>query len=906
MDNNYSLIDVKTSFLAKLLLWNTSLHVTQFFLSLLDRQTEHLCGITGNWLLSSFILGLLYTLPARFKLFSSLVAYVFYILVIAFNYFNDFHWHFFHSPFTYARLIEGGTRVFKYSAPSDEITHIWDGFLYANLIISLIAATGVFLKLPAVIARNTSSSRWHKCHFALAGVAALLFVFNKTARVDTLGGMLKDAPQFRTTEVAVRIAQHRPLRLSLPEKDFSPDPLVKLKSSNQRPNILFIDYEAVGSSYMSYYGSSAGLPMKNFAELTAHGMVSMRHYSVNGGASAGSDWSILTGLYLPNFGELPFQDTKWIQRKNLFSYFKQADYTTGAFYAWSSEYREYYKLFRHPDCDIFYDMNSSEFKSFPDSYTLEEKAMHLMFKEIDSIPDNKPFIFFYRTANAHWPYYSRQNFADTNSFERYKNAMRENDAVLGEIIRYMKFRDLFNKTIFVLTADHGEAFKQHDDLTGHSNGVYEELVRVPLIIAYPGHFPRPIILDKLTSHIDILPTILDMTEIARDDLAELEGYSLLHSLPENRTIFLSNGDDGIIAGVVQGDYKLIKKLYRDKDYLFNLRNDPAEKLDRSSQQPDITSALNALAKQWENHRRLGHGTSRYLDRLKFNQSSFMVAGNADIDIYHNGDKIASMSDSREVIIPISMQEGHNYIAVSGLVRYLGDNTGLHFRVLGTNSYIGTGGWWNYSTSPNLIHSRKWLDKTIDPADWSAPEMKQPSNEQYEQTWKADWIELPRKHPFVLRLDYNVVDGKLDVEQVRIHGIYNFRWFVNDKLYGRGEHLKKKESYVFSFPRLDLDHPNIRVDVSSKRTTYGLLMRGTLAGYSLDSNQKYWLCQGQNSSSNTWMTPEVIESFQVIGDWPPDAQWLWAPHQISGNVVFQLNPKQLPRPSDKDEQTIFDF
>ncbi len=97
------------------------------------------------------------------------------------------------------------------------------------------------------------------------------------------------------------------------------------------------------------------------------------------------------------------------------------------------------------------------------------------------------------------------------------------DDQLGKIFEKLNQMGLDDNTIIILTADHGEAFKEHGRFE-HSYKPYIEEVNVPLIIKGPG-IPRNRICENYVQHIDILTTILEILNIPQRK--EMQGRSLL-------------------------------------------------------------------------------------------------------------------------------------------------------------------------------------------------------------------------------------------------------------------------------------------------------------------------------------------------------------------------------------------
>jgi arylsulfatase A-like enzyme len=96
---------------------------------------------------------------------------------------------------------------------------------------------------------------------------------------------------------------------------------------------------------------------------------------------------------------------------------------------------------------------------------------------------------------------------------RYDCEIAFTDAQIGLLFDALKARGVYDDSLIIVTSDHGEAFGEHGHLE-HSNSVYEEEVRVPLLIRYPGGRERGI-RDGWLSLIALKPMILDYLGIGR-------------------------------------------------------------------------------------------------------------------------------------------------------------------------------------------------------------------------------------------------------------------------------------------------------------------------------------------------------------------------------------------------------
>ena len=97
------------------------------------------------------------------------------------------------------------------------------------------------------------------------------------------------------------------------------------------------------------------------------------------------------------------------------------------------------------------------------------------------------------------------------------------DDGIGRILDTLEATGLKDNTIIVFTADHGDFMGEHDMIV--KGGVfYDCLVRVPLIVSWPGHVPQDVRDDSMVSTIDIVPTLLELQGID----APSEFLSLIH------------------------------------------------------------------------------------------------------------------------------------------------------------------------------------------------------------------------------------------------------------------------------------------------------------------------------------------------------------------------------------------
>ena len=184
------------------------------------------------------------------------------------------------------------------------------------------------------------------------------------------------------------------------------------------------------------------------------------------------------------------------------------------------------------------------------------------------------------------------------------------DERLGELFIYLEERELIDKTLLIITSDHGDEQGEHyPPHIAHQLHLYQPGIHVPLIIRYPDLFPQGKAISDLVQTLDIFPTILDMLSINNVDVwRQNQGISLLKivngeakrlfALSEHQKPLLSfermmridpNYDfrkwNRWIKALIVGDYKYIWSS-DGRDELYNLKNDPLEQRNLVNEERD--------------------------------------------------------------------------------------------------------------------------------------------------------------------------------------------------------------------------------------------------------------------------------------------------------------------------------
>jgi len=171
----------------------------------------------------------------------------------------------------------------------------------------------------------------------------------------------------------------------------------------------------------------------------------------------------------------------------------------------------------------------------------------------------------------------------------YRRGLRWVDGLVKSTLDLLRARGLLENTLLIVTADHGEAFGEHGMLL-HGRQLYDELVRVPLILRGPPPFDRPLEVSSSVGLTDLFPTILAWLGAPAPD--EIEGRSFLDTFAapgpgrpvlaeESRSHAHTGGlSVGKVVSVRHAAWKYIGTLDETagtlREEAYDLRSDPFE------------------------------------------------------------------------------------------------------------------------------------------------------------------------------------------------------------------------------------------------------------------------------------------------------------------------------------------
>lgn len=214
---------------------------------------------------------------------------------------------------------------------------------------------------------------------------------------------------------------------------------------------------------------------------------------------------------------------------------------------------------------------------------------------LTNAPPQPPLFVWVHLFGPHEPYVAHpaHPFGERD-IDRYDSEIAAADVTLGAIVE--RFRASRPNAAVIVTADHGEEFGEHGGRY-HGTTVYEEQLRVPLILSVPGAVgPRRI--REVVSTVDLLPTVLGALAIPRPprlrgrDLGPL----LIGRRPEQAGIAYGETEEHVL--LARGTERLVCLRRIGACKLYDLLEDPGQTVDLGSTRPAQLEALRAELRAW--------------------------------------------------------------------------------------------------------------------------------------------------------------------------------------------------------------------------------------------------------------------------------------------------------------------
>ncbi|MDQ3863635.1 MAG: sulfatase-like hydrolase/transferase [Actinomycetota bacterium] len=261
---------------------------------------------------------------------------------------------------------------------------------------------------------------------------------------------------------------------------------------------------------------------------------------------------------------------------------KEQGYNTVWFSSATEDFEDRRALVKNFGYDDFYPVETMDTDGFQRSnyFGYEDDIMLQPSRDWLEQHKDKPFLATYLGVTGHHDYrpidrYGLKHYSNFPPLDHYQNEIRYLDFFVKNLMEQYKELGLYDNTIFVIYGDHGEGFGEHD-LFQHDNTIYQEGLKVPLIIHEPGRFENGKRVKRLTDQLDILPTLFDLLGYKVTG-GHYPGRSLLAPPKKDRTLFFSCYDEYRCLASIHGTTKYIYFFGNQPDEVYDLASDPLEK-----------------------------------------------------------------------------------------------------------------------------------------------------------------------------------------------------------------------------------------------------------------------------------------------------------------------------------------
>jgi arylsulfatase A-like enzyme len=446
------------------------------------------------------------------------------------------------APLGRPRLLAGigaATACGAWAADTLVLPRLYPAFHAALLALALAGWAATYL-----VVRGTRGSRIASSASLVAALLATAWTLHAARAVaydDNLRRvMVEHAPVLgRAVIVASKLAPPPPLDEGAEASGTAAvvRPTVAARSLDWTGrDIVVVTIDALRADHVSSYGY--GRPTTpNIDRLAARGARFEHAYCPTPHTSY-SVTSMMTGKYMRPLLTMGAGDDS----ETWAGYLRRYGFRTAAFYPPAVFFIDEHRFRRMKADGLGFEYRKEEFAT-------PELRRAQIADYVSTAPRDKPLFLWVHLFEPHEPYtaHPEHDFGGDRSIDAYDSEVAAADAVVGDIVGLVEKRR--PGAVFVVSADHGEEFGDHGGRY-HGTSVYEEQVRVPLVVVAPG--VAPAVVNAPVQTIDLLPTTLAALDVPRP--ARLRGRDLGAVLAGN-----APADDGGLAFAETDDYTLVAR-----------------------------------------------------------------------------------------------------------------------------------------------------------------------------------------------------------------------------------------------------------------------------------------------------------------------------------------------------------
>lgn len=408
---------------------------------------------------------------------------------------------------------------------------------------------------------------------------------------------------------------------------------------NKRPNIIFIMADDMGFADVSFNGGT-DFKTPNIDRIAQNGMRLPRAYA-NSAVCSATRTALMTGRYqyrLPLGLEEPLAAVSPPglgippEMPTLPSLLRDKGYSTMLIGKWhlgelpkfgplQSGYQHFFG-FRGGALDYFTHDTRTGKPDLWDQDARVEKPGYLTdligMRTVESInkfaPSKNPFFISVHFNAPHWPWEGPADQAEADRIKKtnllhldggskktYEEMIVAMDRQVGAILAALEKNGIIEDTIVVFTSDNGgERFANVWPFSGQKTELLEGGIRVPTAVSWPARIAKGQVCDQAMITMDWVPTLLSAAGSAPSASYPSDGEDLLPVLTgkataSQRKLFWRYKANNQRA-MLDGDYKYLK--IAENTYLFNVVEDPLERANLKTRQPELFNRLSTEWKEW--------------------------------------------------------------------------------------------------------------------------------------------------------------------------------------------------------------------------------------------------------------------------------------------------------------------
>jgi phosphoglycerol transferase MdoB-like AlkP superfamily enzyme len=396
--------------------------------------------------------------------------------------------------------------------------------------------------------RMGSGVRFLLVAFLLLGLAGKWFAQQDKAEGESALLLAETSPWFKQTFSA--IMDDRTFVATAQNLGMQPmlaGPAAPSSRSPRDLNVVLIFQESSYNKYLSLFSGKADT--QPLLSKYRDRMELFPNLFCNFAGSMNARFATLTGLYpTPDYKSFTLHR---VEVKSLFEILHQNDYHCSVFYSSFVDYTDFRDFLQGRGIDAIYDADTMPGRRSEQSVAWglrEDAARGAIQSQIKQYAASRQkFFLSYFPAAPHFPFdgtpleFQKFPLKEMGDYTpKYLNELLFMDQVISSILDELKNSGLLDQTLVIITDDHGEMLGENGGPNGHGWAVTPELANVPLIIMDPTK-PGGHINETIGSQVDLLPTILDLLDIAVPPGQLYQGMSLYSAAAQtNRIIYLNS------------------------------------------------------------------------------------------------------------------------------------------------------------------------------------------------------------------------------------------------------------------------------------------------------------------------------------------------------------------------------